>query len=71
MHDHAAAVADQHTFAGAIKNYSGLTQALLILTLTLQSRTRAQKTEQTATGEKNYYGAEKGKYIAIYTLPMR
>ena len=70
VNDHPAAVADQHPFTGAVKHHCRLAQALLILTLALQAGVHAQKIEQTGPGEKNQYGAEQSKNIAIYLLPL-
>ena len=69
VNDHPAAVADQHPFTGAVKHHRCLTQALPILKLALQTGVHPQKIEQTGPGEKNQYGAEQGKNIAIYLLP--
>ena len=71
MHNHPAAVADQHPFTGAVKDHGRLAQTLLILTLTLQTGAHAQKIAQPGTGEKNQYGTEQGENIGIDALPLR
>ena len=71
MHNHPAAVADKHSFPGAIKHCTRLPKTLLIFTLTLQVSPVPQKTEQTGANEKNHHGTEQHPNVAIHPLPAR
>lgn len=70
MHNHAIAVAYQHSLTGTVKHHCRLAQTLLILTLAFRVHALAEKTGQAAKDKKNQDRGYKRPNVGIYELPM-